>query len=88
MSMSAGLKARRALELARYVIAIEFLCASQAIDLLAPLTTSPPLARVHDFIRARIPVLQHDRSTSNDLATITSMIASGEIERACPLKVN
>ena len=88
MSMSAGLKAQRALELAQYVIAIEFLCACQAIDLLAPLTTSPPLAGVHDFIRARVPPLEHDRSTSNDLGVITQMIALGEVERACPLKVN
>ena len=88
MSMSAGLKAQRAFELAAYVIAIEFLCACQAIDLLAPLTTSSPLARVHDFIRARVPPHAQDRSTSNDLARITLMILSGEIERACPLKVN
>ena len=88
MSMSAGLKAQRALDLAQHVIAIEFLCACQAIDLVAPLTTSPPLARVHDFIRARVPTLEHDRSTSNDLGVITQMIASGEVERACPLKVN
>ncbi len=40
MSMAAGLKAARALELARGVIAIELLCACQALDLLAPLTTS------------------------------------------------
>jgi histidine ammonia-lyase len=88
MSMSAGLKANRVFNLAQYVIAIEFLCACQAIDLLAPLTTSPPLARVHDFIRARVPPHEQDRSTSNDLAKITQMIATGEVERACPLKVN
>ena len=40
MSMSAALKAARALELATRVIAVEMLCACQAIDLLAPLTTS------------------------------------------------
>ena len=88
MSMSAGLKAARALELARAVIAIEFLCACQAIDLLAPLRTSPALARAHDFIRSRVPALDADRSTSNDLAVITELIASGEIERACATKVN
>jgi histidine ammonia-lyase len=88
MSMGAGLKAQRALELAQYVIAIEFLCACQAIDLLRPLATSPPLSRVHDFIRARVRALAEDRSTSNDLAAITEMIASGEVERACALKVN
>ena len=47
MSMAAGLKAARALELARAVIAVELLCACQALDLLAPLATSAPLARVH-----------------------------------------
>jgi histidine ammonia-lyase len=88
MSMSAGLKAQRALELAQYVIAIEFLCACQAIDLLAPLATSPALTRVHDFIRALVPPLEQDRSTSNDLARIADVIASGDVERACPLKVN
>ena len=87
MSMSAGLKARRALELAQLVIAVEFLCACQAIDLLAPLRTSPPLARAHDFIRSRVPLIDADRSTSRDLANITQMIASGEVERACATKV-
>ena len=44
MSMGAALKATQALELATRVIAIEILCACQAIDLLAPLTTAPALA--------------------------------------------
>jgi len=88
MSMSAGLKAQRALELAQLVIAVELLCACQAIDLLAPLRTSPPLARAHDFIRTHVPIVDADRSTSRDLANITRMIASGDVERACATKVN
>jgi histidine ammonia-lyase len=88
MSMSAGLKAARALELTRAVIAIEFLCACQAIDLLAPLRTSPALERAHDFIRTQVPALDADRSTSRDLAVITELIAGGEIERACATNVN
>lgn len=88
MSMAAGLKAMRALELARGVLAVEFLCACQAIDLLAPLTSSPPLSHVHDFIRARVPTLEDDRPPSRDLNVITQLIASGEIENACPMKVN
>ena len=88
MSMSAGLKAARALELTRHVVAIEFLCACQAIDLLAPLRTSPPLLRAHDFIRTHVPTLDADRSTSRDLMRITELIASGDVERACATKVN
>ena len=37
MSMAAALKAERALPLATHVIAVEVLCACQALDLLAPL---------------------------------------------------
>ncbi len=86
--MAAGLKAARALEHARHVVAVELLCACQAIDMLRPLVTSPPLTRVHDFIRTRVPALEHDRPPSRDLAVITELIASGELERACPLIVN
>jgi histidine ammonia-lyase len=88
MSMAAGLKAARALELARQVVACELMCACQAIDLLAPLRSSPALMRVHDFIRARVPGVEHDRSTSGDLAVISEMIASGDLDRACALNVN
>ncbi len=88
MSMAAALKAARAAELACDVLAVELLCACQAIDLLAPLTSSPPLTRVHDFIRTHVPTLEHDRSTSRDLAVICNLIAGGDLERACATKVN
>lgn len=88
MSMAAALKATRALELARQVLAVEVLCASQAHDLLAPLETSAPLARVHDLIRTHVPTLIEDRSPSPDLARITQLIATGDLERACATKVN
>ncbi|MGH7607145.1 MAG: aromatic amino acid lyase, partial [Gemmatimonadales bacterium] len=88
MSMAAGLKAVRALDLARDVLAVELLCACQAIDLLAPLTTSTPLARVHGMIRRRVPTLDDDRPPSRDLAEITRLVASGDLERACATKVN
>ncbi len=88
MSMAAGLKAAAALDRARQVLAVELLCACQAIDLLRPLPSSPPLMRVHDFIRSRVPALEHDRPPSRDLASITELIASGDLERACALEVN
>jgi histidine ammonia-lyase len=88
MSMSAGLKAARAADLARHAIACELLCACEAIDLLAPLVSSASLMRVHDFIRARVPMVEHDRSMSSDLAVISEMIASGDLERACAPNVN
>ena len=67
MSMAAALKAQRALELATRVVAIELLLACQAIDLLHPLTTSPALASVHEFVRAHVPTLDRDRPPSPDI---------------------
>jgi histidine ammonia-lyase len=80
MSMNAALKAAAALERARDVIAIEILCACQALDLLAPLTTSDPLAKVHRLVRSTVPALDDDRPLSREIAAIARMIASHELE--------
>src|SRR4051812_18763146 len=87
MSMGATLKAERALELATRVIAIELLLACQAIDLLAPLTTSPALAPVHARVRAGVPTLGDDRPSSPDIEAIAELITSGSLERACGVDV-
>jgi histidine ammonia-lyase len=88
MSMGAALKAERALQLATHVIAVEVLCACQALDLLAPLTTSPPLARVLAAVRAHVPTLVDDRSPAPDLDRIAEMIRSGSFEYASGAVVN
>ena len=88
MSMAAALKATRASSLVRDVIAIELLCACQAIDLLTGLTTSAPLARVHALVREHVPTLDVDRRPSRDIAAIAQLVERGEIDRACAMKVN
>jgi histidine ammonia-lyase len=88
MSMSASLKAERALHLATNVTAVEILCACQAIDLLAPLTSSDALMRVHSAVRARVPTLADDRPPSPDIETIASMIRDGTLEYLSASVVN
>jgi histidine ammonia-lyase len=83
MSMSAALKAERAVTRAREVIAIEILCACQAIDLLAPLETSPLLKKVHAVVRSRVPRLERDRAPAPDIAAIANLIDAGELNDAC-----
>jgi histidine ammonia-lyase len=80
MSMGAALKAARALDLATRVVAVEILCACQAIDLLAPLRTSQPLSRVHAHVRSRVPALADDRAPAPDIENISEMIASGSLQ--------
>jgi histidine ammonia-lyase len=87
MSMGAALKAQRALELARYVLAVEALCACLAVDFLAPLETSAPLARVHARIRTAVPALVDDRPPAPDLEAVSALIASGAVEEAAGLCV-
>jgi histidine ammonia-lyase len=87
MSMTAALKAERAVARAREVVAIEILCACQAIDLLAPLTTSPPLREVRDLVRSRVPMLVDDRPPAPDIVAIARLIASGALEDACAARV-
>ena len=83
MSMGAALKAERAVALAVRVIGVEILCACQAIDLLAPLTTSPRLQRVHAQVRERVPPLSGDRPPSPDIERIAAMIEDGSLEASC-----
>jgi len=87
MSMTAALKAERAVSRAREVVAIEILCACQAIDLLAPLETSALLKNVHALVRSRVPMLDRDRPSAPDIVAIAELIAAREIERACDGRV-
>ena len=87
MSMGAALKAQRALELARYVLSVEALCASLAIDFLAPLETSAPLAGVHARVRRAVPPLAEDRPPAPDLSAVAELIASGALEAAAGVPV-
>jgi len=80
MSMTAALKAERAVGRAREVVAIEILCACQAIDLLAPLATSTPLEKVHQLVRSRVAMLDDDRPLSPDIIAITELIATSALE--------
>ena len=88
MSMHAALKAERALQLAISVIAVEILCACQAIDLRAPLTSSPALMRAHQTVRERVPMLVSDRPPAPDLDAIGELIRSGKLEYATGIVVN
>jgi histidine ammonia-lyase len=83
MSMTAALKAYTSVGRAREVVAIEILCACQAIDLLAPLTSSPALQRVHHLVRSRVPMLDEDRAPAPDIIAITELIATSALEDAC-----
>ena len=69
------------------VLAVEILCACQAIDLLAPLTTSQRLQHVHAHVRSIVPRLAGDRPPAPDIEAITNMIEDGSFESSCEMEV-
>jgi histidine ammonia-lyase len=87
MSMGAALKAERALDLATRVVAVEILCACQAIDLLAPLTTSPLLSRAHRRVRAIVPPLTVDRPPAPDIDAIAALVETGALQSSIDAEV-
>lgn len=70
-------KAARAVDLCRSVVAIELLCAAQAVEAHRPHTTGAILERTIATIRDRVAPLTEDRSPSPDVASIEDLIRLG-----------
>ena len=68
-------KARRAIELARSVVAIELLCAATGLDHHRPLQSGTLVERAYNIIREQVEPLVQDRSPAPDIRAIENMIA-------------
>jgi histidine ammonia-lyase len=80
MGSIAANKALKVVENLQTVLAIELLCAAQALDFHRPLTTGPTLERVHAVIRTRVPFAQTDRILYDDVSAVRDLIESGALE--------
>lgn len=77
-----GWAARKALLVVanvEHVLAIELMCACQALDFLRPLTSTKPIEAVYKLIRSRVPTLGQDRFLSPDIAAVTEMVRTGQV---------
>jgi histidine ammonia-lyase len=81
MGMTSALKFQRVVRNTRSVLAIEALAASRAIDLLAPLKTSPRLEEARARIREAAPPITNDRPFYQDIKRLESLIAEGALCR-------
>ncbi|TFF92752.1 histidine ammonia-lyase, partial [Candidatus Thorarchaeota archaeon] len=79
MGTIAARKCRQILDNVRNVIAIEYLCAAQGLDLLEPLKPSEPLAAAHLCIREKVEKLEDDRELSTDISTVLGLMKPGDI---------
>ena len=77
-----GFSARKALtvvENVERVLAIELVCACQAMEFLRPLTTTEPLEKVFSIVRTFVEPWVGDRYMAPDLEAVYQLIRDGTI---------
>ncbi|KAG9402910.1 hypothetical protein AC1031_006452 [Aphanomyces cochlioides] len=80
-----GWAARKALTVVSHVetvIAIELMCACQALEFQRPLKTTDALEAVYALVRTRVAPLDKDRFIAPDIDAIVDLIRSGAIVQA------
>lgn len=83
MGTIAARKARRIVENTRNVLAIELLCAAQAIDLRLKENKGKEMGKgtkvAYRLIRKKVGTLLHDRVLSNEITAISNLILTNEL---------
>ncbi len=82
MGTIAARKACSILENVKNVIAIEYMCSAQGVDLLAPLKASKPIEAAKSAIRKVVSKLEDDRVLTPDVEKIRTLMTAGEIVAA------
>jgi histidine ammonia-lyase len=83
MGWGAARKLRDVLANLRRILAVELVCAAQALDFRQPLAPGPATGAVRALLRERVPTLEADRPVAPDLAAAEELLASGAVvERA------
>jgi histidine ammonia-lyase len=80
MGATSANKILRILEQAQQVIAIELLCAAQMLEFRKPLKPGVGVQRAYDIVRFFVPMLDHDRVLSPDIATISRAVKEGAFD--------
>jgi histidine ammonia-lyase len=75
-----ALKARKAVERVTQVVAIELLCAAEALEYQRPLRSGPGVERAHAVVRSAVPRRTADRPPAPDIARIERLILEGRFE--------
>jgi histidine ammonia-lyase len=77
-----GWAVSKALEICRnteYVIAIEILCAAQALDFREPLPRKSRMAKIHEFVRSRVAHFEKSRVLAEDIEEVYGLVHDGAL---------
>src|SRR5207253_4148226 len=75
MGSISGRKLNSILDNLEYILAIELLCACQAIEFRSPLKSSSILEFAHDYVRRFVGFAEEDRIFANDISRISKIIS-------------
>lgn len=78
MGATSAVKAWEVLDRVEHVLAIEMLCAAQALDFLAPLQPGPGPAAAHAIVRKHIPHAEQDREFHADIGEALRLVRENE----------
>jgi histidine ammonia-lyase len=79
MGMGAALKLQSVVAHVQTILAIELLCACQALDLLSPLKSGKLAERARVLVRQVSPGVRKDRPLDADIARVTSLVSGGAL---------
>jgi histidine ammonia-lyase len=82
MGVTAARKARAICDNVEHVLAIEWLCASQARDFNAHLRAGDGAQAAFELLRTRVPKLERDRFLHDDVRAAREMLADGSLVAA------
>jgi histidine ammonia-lyase len=82
MGSVAARKAMAIIANTAHVLAIELICACQALDLQAPLRASPAIRALHSAVRETVAFVETDRALSADVKSTAQQILAGEFVAA------
>ncbi|MGD8699236.1 MAG: histidine ammonia-lyase [Gemmatimonadales bacterium] len=77
MGLAAARKARRAVQCLQYVLAVELVCAAQALEFLKPLAPGIGVAAGYRLVRERVESLDGDRVLAPDIEQVRDAVVSG-----------
>jgi histidine ammonia-lyase len=83
MGMTGALKLRQVVEHVERIVAIELMCAAQAVEFRRPLKSSPQLEAVHEAVRKVVPKLEQDRVLAGDIDALAAAIRQGAFKDWC-----
>jgi histidine ammonia-lyase len=80
MGMTGAIKLRQIVEHAERILAIELMCAAQALEFRRPLKSSARIEEAHEEVRTVVARLDRDRVLAPDIEALAKAIRAGKLD--------